>query len=86
LEAVAFGDEHLICTATEPGQFTIGDVVLVLPAHLDPTMNLHERLLLFDGQGVTEWPIDLRRTGPLLSAAAQVGRPASPCPADPGRS
>jgi D-serine deaminase-like pyridoxal phosphate-dependent protein len=69
LEAVAFGDEHLICTATEPGRFSVGDVVLVLPAHLDPTVNLHERLLVFDGQSVTEWPIDLRRTGPLLSTA-----------------
>ena len=73
LEPVAFGDEHLICIATNPGQFTIGDVIVVLPAHLDPTMNLHERLLLLEGNRVTEWPIDLRRTGALLSAEAQTG-------------
>ncbi|MHB8692619.1 MAG: alanine racemase [Solirubrobacteraceae bacterium] len=72
LEAVAWGDEHLICTATELGRFEIGDVVLVLPAHLDPTVNLHERLLVFEGQTVIEWPIDLRRTGPLLSASRQL--------------
>jgi D-threonine aldolase len=84
LEAVAFGDEHLICAATEPGQFTVGDVVLVLPAHLDPTVNLHDRMLVFDGKSVMEWPIDLRRTGPLLSDGAQAGGPAVPCPAGSG--
>jgi D-serine deaminase-like pyridoxal phosphate-dependent protein len=86
LEPVAFGDEHLICAATSPGQFTIGDVVLVLPAHLDPTVNLHERLLVFEHKGVTEWPIDLRRTGPLLSVEAQAGRATSPHPAGAGGS
>jgi D-serine deaminase-like pyridoxal phosphate-dependent protein len=84
LEAVAFGDEHLICTATEPGRFTIGDVVLVLPAHLDPTVNLHERLVAFGkGKDVVEWRIDLRRTGPLLSAPAE-GQKTALCPAGPG--
>jgi D-serine deaminase-like pyridoxal phosphate-dependent protein len=72
LEAVAWGDEHLICTATEPGRFEIGDVLLVLPAHLDPTVNLHERLLVFEDKNVMEWPIDLRRTGPLLPASRQL--------------
>jgi D-serine deaminase-like pyridoxal phosphate-dependent protein len=85
LEAVAFGDEHLICTATEPGRFTIGDVVLVVPAHLDPTVNLHERLLVFEeGKSVTEWPIDLRRTGPLLPGPAHEGWTKPRYPAGPG--
>jgi hypothetical protein len=41
----------------------------VLPAHLDPTVNLHERLLVVDNGSVSEWPIDLRRTGPLLTVS-----------------
>jgi D-serine deaminase-like pyridoxal phosphate-dependent protein len=85
LEAVAFGDEHLVCTATEPGRFTIGDVLLVLPAHLDPTVNLHERLLVFEGKSVMEWPVDLRRTGPLLSARAQEPWTTALCSGGPGR-
>jgi D-threonine aldolase len=69
LEPVAFSDEHLICTVTAPGRFEVGEVVLVLPEHLDPTVNLHERLLVVDGGSVSEWPIDLRRTGPLLTVS-----------------
>jgi D-serine deaminase-like pyridoxal phosphate-dependent protein len=69
LEPVAFSDEHLICDVTAPGGIEVGDVVLVLPAHLDPTVNLHERLLVVDGGSVSEWPIDLRRTGPLLTVS-----------------
>jgi D-serine deaminase-like pyridoxal phosphate-dependent protein len=85
LEATAFGDEHLTCLATEPDRFAIGDVVLVLPAHLDPTVNLHERLLVFEGKSVTEWPIDLRRTGPLLAVSEPEGPPAALGPAGPRR-
>jgi D-serine deaminase-like pyridoxal phosphate-dependent protein len=69
LEPVAFSDEHLICNVTVPGGIELGEVVLVLPAHLDPTVNLHERLLVVDGGCVSEWPIDLRRAGPLLTVS-----------------
>jgi D-serine deaminase-like pyridoxal phosphate-dependent protein len=69
LEPVAFSDEHLICTVTLSRSFEVGEVVLVVPAHLDPTVNLHERLLVTDGGAVSEWPIDLRRTGPLLTVS-----------------
>jgi D-serine deaminase-like pyridoxal phosphate-dependent protein len=85
LEATAFGDEHLTCHATEPDRFAVGDVVLVLPAHLDPTVNLHERLLVFEGTSVTEWPIDLRREGPLLAVSEPEGPPAALGPAGPRR-
>jgi D-serine deaminase-like pyridoxal phosphate-dependent protein len=66
LEPVASSDEHLVCSVSEPASFEVGDVVLVIPAHLDPTVNLHERMLVFEGDDVVEWPIDLRRTGPLM--------------------
>jgi len=58
LEALDYSDEHLTCR----GAAGIGDHVLLLPAHLDPTMNLHPRVyVLEDGVVVDEWPIDLRR-------------------------
>ena len=38
-----------------------GDRVRVVPAHVDPTMALHERIHLVSGDDVIEtWPIDLR--------------------------
>jgi D-serine deaminase-like pyridoxal phosphate-dependent protein len=58
LEAVDYSDEHLACR----GAAQVGDQVLLLPAHLDPTMNLHPRVfVLDDGAVADEWPIDLRR-------------------------
>jgi D-serine deaminase-like pyridoxal phosphate-dependent protein len=58
LEALDYSDEHLTCRGVQE----IGDHVLLLPAHLDPTMNLHPRVfVLEDGALVDEWRIDLRR-------------------------
>jgi D-serine deaminase-like pyridoxal phosphate-dependent protein len=58
LEALDYSDEHLTCRGT--GQ--VGDHVLLLPAHLDPTMNLHPRVFVLEGARVVdEWPVDLRR-------------------------
>ena len=38
-----------------------GDRVRVIPAHVDPTMALHERAhLVRDGRVLETWPIDLR--------------------------
>jgi D-serine deaminase-like pyridoxal phosphate-dependent protein len=57
LEPLDYSDEHLTCRGT--GQ--VGDQVMLLPAHLDPTMNLHPRVyVLDDGAVVDEWPVDLR--------------------------
>ena len=58
-------------TSTSPsgparsGPVRVGDRVRVIPAHVDPTVALHERMFLVDGQGpdaeVTDvWPVDLR--------------------------
>jgi D-serine deaminase-like pyridoxal phosphate-dependent protein len=41
----------------------VGDRVLLTPAHVDPTLALHERAWLLDGDGDTVsgyWDIDLR--------------------------
>jgi D-serine deaminase-like pyridoxal phosphate-dependent protein len=50
-------DEHT--TFSDP--LPVGERVKVWPAHVDPTMALHEVVHLVDGDDVVEsWPIDLR--------------------------
>jgi D-threonine aldolase len=52
-------DEHLTFAAEEPP--AVGDRVRVIPAHVDPTVALHERMHLVRGEDVIEtWPVDLR--------------------------
>jgi D-serine deaminase-like pyridoxal phosphate-dependent protein len=50
-------DEHT--TFSPPRR--VGDRVLLVPAHVDPTMALHQQLYLYAGEDVVDtWPIDLR--------------------------
>ena len=54
-------DEH---TTWQPDDFesvSVGDRVRVLPAHIDPTVVLHDRMYVVNGDEVVdEWPVDLR--------------------------
>jgi D-threonine aldolase len=50
-------DEHTTFAPPRP----VGSRVLLVPAHVDPTMAYHERLYLCDGEQVAGvWPVDLR--------------------------
>lgn len=52
-------DEHI--TFTPQTRPAIGDRVKVIPAHIDPTMAMHEAAWLVRGDDVIDrWPIDLR--------------------------
>ena len=52
-------DEH-ITFASDPAP-TVGDRIRVWPAHVDPTVAYHDRILLVDGDEVVdELPVDLR--------------------------
>ena len=52
-------DEHTTFAPDEP--VAVGDQVKVIPAHCDPTVALHERVHLIDGDKVLDtWPVDLR--------------------------
>jgi D-serine deaminase-like pyridoxal phosphate-dependent protein len=54
-------DEHVTFDPDSIGPFRPGDRVRLLPAHVDPTMAMHEQAYLVDGDEVLEvWPIDLR--------------------------
>ncbi|MDQ6850902.1 MAG: alanine racemase [Actinomycetota bacterium] len=54
-------DEHTTWQPADADRVRLGDLVRVLPAHVDPTVVLHERLHLVDGDEVIDvWPVDLR--------------------------
>ena len=54
-------DEHTTWQPDDDKPVSIGDRVRVLPAHVDPTLALHERLHVVDEENVVEvLPIDLR--------------------------
>ncbi len=54
-------DEHTTFSPVDDAAFAVGDRARVLPAHVDPTVALHERMHLVDGDEVLEtWPVDLR--------------------------
>jgi D-serine deaminase-like pyridoxal phosphate-dependent protein len=54
-------DEHITFQPTAGIRLQVGDRVRVVPAHIDPTMAMHEAAWLVDGEDVIErWPIDLR--------------------------
>jgi D-serine deaminase-like pyridoxal phosphate-dependent protein len=53
-------DEHTVFSA-DGREFAVGDRIRVAPAHVDPTVALHERMHLVDGDEVLEsWDVDLR--------------------------
>jgi D-serine deaminase-like pyridoxal phosphate-dependent protein len=54
-------DEHVTWQPDDFDAVALGDRVRVVPAHVDPTVALHERMWLVDGDTVVdELPVDLR--------------------------
>jgi D-serine deaminase-like pyridoxal phosphate-dependent protein len=52
-------DEHITFGPAEP--VSVGDLVRVKPAHVDPTVAYHERMHVVRGDDVLEtWAVDLR--------------------------
>jgi len=62
-ETLFCSDEHV--TFRPSVRLSVGDRILVQPAHVDPTVAYHERLIVasgpaLDAQVVDEWRVDLR--------------------------
>jgi D-serine deaminase-like pyridoxal phosphate-dependent protein len=54
-------DEHITFGTRPEHPVAVGDRVRVLPAHVDPTVALHERMVVVDGEDVVDtWAVDLR--------------------------
>jgi D-serine deaminase-like pyridoxal phosphate-dependent protein len=60
-EVLFCSDEHVTIRPGDDGAPAVGDHVRIWPAHVDPTIALHERMHLVDGDHVIEtWAVDLR--------------------------
>jgi D-serine deaminase-like pyridoxal phosphate-dependent protein len=54
-------DEHITFGTRDEHPVAVGHRVRVLPAHVDPTVALHERMLVVEGDEVVDvWDVDLR--------------------------
>jgi D-serine deaminase-like pyridoxal phosphate-dependent protein len=55
-------DQHITIAPREGGELpAVGDLVRVVPSHVDPTVARHELFHVVRGhEKVDEWPIDLR--------------------------
>jgi D-serine deaminase-like pyridoxal phosphate-dependent protein len=57
----ALNDEHAVIALPAGSRVSIGDRVRLIPSHTDPTVNLHDRFYVIDGDEVVEtWPIMAR--------------------------
>src|SRR5260370_34342021 len=65
-------DEHITFVPETPVQ--VGDLIRVLPAHVDPTIAYHERMhVVRDGEGLQPWEVDLRGRRPRPAPAGPTG-------------
>lgn len=58
----AVSDEHTVLERTGPGpELALGDKPLLIPGHIDPTVNLHDWIVAVrNGKVEAVWPIDAR--------------------------
>jgi D-serine deaminase-like pyridoxal phosphate-dependent protein len=63
LRVLGLSDEHARL-AVQPGvSLEIGETVLLIPGHIDPAINLHPGLVVWEGgDQLSVWPVDGRRT------------------------
>ena len=58
-EVLVVSDEHTTFTPVE--DVSIGDLVRLVPAHVDPTIAYHSRMhVVRDDEILDTWPVDLR--------------------------
>jgi D-serine deaminase-like pyridoxal phosphate-dependent protein len=61
-EVLFCSDEHITFTPGPELRLAVGDKLRVWPAHVDPTVALHERMHVVDADGkvTDQWDVDLR--------------------------
>jgi len=65
LRYVKAADEHGVLATTDAAALSLGDALMLVPGHCDPTVNLYDELVCFRGDRVEAlWPIAAR--GALL--------------------
>jgi len=62
IEVIGLADEHATLRVEAASPPAVGDAVLLIPAHIDPTVNLHAALHAVEADGtVHRWPVEARR-------------------------
>jgi D-serine deaminase-like pyridoxal phosphate-dependent protein len=62
IEVIGLADEHATLRVEAASPPAVGDAVLLIPAHIDPTVNLHGALHAVEADGtVQRWPVEARR-------------------------
>jgi D-serine deaminase-like pyridoxal phosphate-dependent protein len=62
-EVLKLSDEHAQVSFREPYGPGVGCQVVLVPAHIDPTINLHDVLFVWgEDTGLETWPVDGRRS------------------------
>jgi D-serine deaminase-like pyridoxal phosphate-dependent protein len=63
LRVLGLSDEHARL-AVQPGvDLSVGETVLLIPGHIDPAINLHPGMVVWEGgDQLSVWPVDGRRT------------------------
>lgn len=60
-DVLFLSDEHTTLATRDGWSSGVGDRVWLRPSHVDPTVNLHDRLHAFRGEEVVEvWPVEAR--------------------------
>jgi D-serine deaminase-like pyridoxal phosphate-dependent protein len=63
IEVVSLADEHSTLKLDPESDLQVGDAILLIPAHIDPTVNLHAALHAVEVDGtVHRWPVEAART------------------------
>jgi D-serine deaminase-like pyridoxal phosphate-dependent protein len=58
----ALSDEHARLRVAPGVPLAVGDLVLLIPSHVDPTVNIHDALIAWDPtEGLRRWAVDGRR-------------------------
>ncbi len=61
LTVARLSEEHAVLAAPDRTGLTVGDRVVIVPAHACTTVNLHPALLLVSADGTARWlPVDAR--------------------------
>ena len=78
LDVVGLADEHATLRVDAGSPLAVGEAILLIPAHVDPTVNLHGALHAVGEDGSAQrWAIDARRPKASVSSARRsiIARP-----------
>jgi D-serine deaminase-like pyridoxal phosphate-dependent protein len=62
LRVLGLSDEHARLAVSSGTPLSVGETVLMIPGHIDPAINLHPALVVWEGgDQLSRWPVDGRR-------------------------